>query len=153
MQASTRVCKRVSKGCSSPLLPGVKRLSCTHMLLAFCSPLPPRCFVKPQTHLTQQLNYPEARSWKCSSSSAMFTSSIRCFPSAWRCHLLMPFPSPFGSLVLVSPPQTRTRKAQPSDSSAVGPEENQSSAFVFRGWSGNCLISEMIKSFFSPLHQ
>lgn len=64
VQASLCVCKCPSKGCSDcsfGLLPEVKSVSCTLLLLAFCSPLPPRYFVKP---LTRQLNSPEARSWK-----------------------------------------------------------------------------------------
>lgn len=44
MQTRVCECKHVSRGCSncsSGLLPEVKRLPCTLMLLAFCSPLPP----------------------------------------------------------------------------------------------------------------
>lgn len=94
VQASMCECKRVSKGCSNHsfgLLPEAKTYSLHTHALGFLLTLAPRCFVKPQPHLTQQLNCLEARSWKRPCSSAVFTSSTRCFPSAQRCHLLMPF--------------------------------------------------------------
>lgn len=113
--ASQHVCLQVClqrlqlHSCSFGPLSEMKHLSHTRTLLAFCSPLPPHCFAKPQTLMTQQLNYREAWSWTSPSSSSAFMSNARCFPGAWRCQLLTPLlPSPFGSLAPVSPAQPQT---------------------------------------------
>lgn len=135
MCASQHVCLQVClqglQQCSRSfgLLPEEKLLSHTRTVLALCSPLPSHCFAKPQTQLTQRLNYLEAQSWRSSSSSAASTSSTQGFPSTWTCQLLaLPLPSPFGSLALVSPAQRRMHKKS-AYSSTTGPEENPQLSF------------------------